>query len=51
MWIEEHWQPYTHSVIDIFRVPLVKVLLAILFDGPFLNDHCNVNFVQIVSNM
>ena len=30
---------------------LVKVLLAILFDSPFLNNHCNVNFEQVVSNM
>ena len=51
MWIEEHWHPYTHTVIDIFWVTLVKVLLAILFDGPFLNNHCNVNFEQVVSNM
>ena len=39
-------------VFENFRilwVTLVKVLLAILFDGPFLNNHCNVNFEQVVS--
>ena len=51
MWIEEHWHPYTHTVIDIFWVTLVKVLLTNLFDGPFLNNHRNVNFEQVASNM